>query len=268
MMDKILVNDILEIKDLDNTKIRFVKSNSELDPIDLFKHDRETLLKWQFWNYSKKKSFKEGQITIGFVKISDKKWLLFDVSRVTKDLDRFDGVGYEHETLTEYEKYFGRVIIQYKNKSQNLVRKANSVIAECIVSHILEDKFEDDIFPGYGNVNVSWERLERVLHNTSWKTALENQKGIYLITDKSNGQKYVGSAYGERMIYGRWSDYISHGHGGNKGLKSLEFEYIKHNFNYSILEIYKSTVDDAIILKREAWWKAVLLSKTFGYNEN
>ncbi len=267
-MESILINDILKIEDLDNTKIRFVKSNSELDPIELFKSDRKTLLEWQFWNYSKNKSFKKGQMTIGCVTISDEKWLLFDVSRVTKDLEKFDGVGYEHETLTEYEKYFGRIIIQYKNKSQNLVRKASSVVNQCVVSHVLEDKFEDDTFPGYDDVNITWRRLQKVIHNTSWKTALENQKGVYLITDNSNGKKYVGAAYGDKMIHGRWSNYIHCGHGGNIGLKTLEMEHIKNNFSYSILEIYKSTVDDTVILKREAWWKKTLLSKEFGYNKN
>ena len=62
------------------------------------------------------------------------------------------------------------------------------------------------------------------------------------ITDSSNGKKYVGSATGENMIWGRWKDYIANGNGGNIELKSLDFEYIQKNFRYSILEIYKSTI--------------------------
>ena len=33
-----------------------------------------------------------------------------------------DGVGYEYQILPEYQKYFGRLIIKFKNKSQNMIR--------------------------------------------------------------------------------------------------------------------------------------------------
>ena len=80
---------------------------------------------------------------------------------------------------------------------------------------------------------------------------------------------YVGSAYGTNMIHGRWSNYINNGHGGNIDLqKNLSFEHIQNNFYYSILDIYKSTIDDKIIIKRESWWKNALLTKKFGYNLN
>lgn len=45
---------------------------------------------------------------------------------------------------------------------------------------------------------------------------------MYLITDSSNGKKYVGSATGENMIWGRWKDYIANGNGGNIELKSFD----------------------------------------------
>jgi len=89
-----------------------------------------------------------------------------------------------------------------------------------------------------------------------------------LITDKKTGKMYVGSAYGEDMILGRWTSYVKNGHGGNKELKDLEFDYIKENFRFSILDIYKSTIDDNVILKREAWWKNTLQTREFGYNKN
>src|SRR3954453_19647887 len=37
-------------------------------------------------------------------------------------------IGYEYETLSEYEKYFGRLIIKFKNTSQNMIRNAESVL--------------------------------------------------------------------------------------------------------------------------------------------
>lgn len=264
----IYLNDLLRIEDLRNVKIRFNQSNSEANPIDVFKKDRNSLLNWQFHNYSKNRSFYEGQIAIGFVKIEGDKWLLFDISKITKDLNRFNAVGYEFETLTLYEKYFGRVIIEYKNKAQNLIRMANSVIHECKVIQILEDTFDNDIFPGYENINLSWNDLKRVINKNVWKSTLENQKGIYLITDSNNGKMYVGSAYGNNMIHGRWSDYVRTGHGNNEELKKLSFDYIQKHFRFSILDIYKSTIDDNVIIGRESWWKKTLMTREFGYNKN
>ncbi|MCC7307971.1 MAG: GIY-YIG nuclease family protein [Acidobacteria bacterium] len=266
----ILLNEILNLPDLGNSKIRFVTSNGKDNPIAIFKEDRKRLFEWQFWNYKKGKSFRLNQVAIGLVRIEGDRWLLFDISRITKDLNRLSGVGYEYETLNEYEKYFGRIIIHYKNRSQQMVRKAESVIHDCVVQQILEDTFDDDVFPGYENVNLSWADLKRVLTKSIWKTALENQKGVYLITDKSNGQMYVGSAYGTTMLYGRWSSYVRTGHGGNVELKrdECDFNHIKEHFQYSILDIFKSTIDDDVIIKREQWWKNTLMTRKFGYNKN
>lgn len=271
-MEHIKLNDILRLENLENVKIRFnLMFRHNWNPIEIFKNgDVNILLEGQYWNYKKQKSFKDGQITIGLIRIksNDNLWLLFHIGKITKDLNRFEGVGYEYEVLAEYEKYFGRLIVKFKNKAQTMIRNATSVIEECEVLQILPDTFDNDIFPGYEKVNISWEEMSRILEKENWKTALQNQKGVYLITDISNGKSYVGSAYGENMILGRWKSYIKTGHGGNVGLKFLEFEYIKKNFRYSILDIYKSTADDQLIIERENFWKEVLQSRRFGYNEN
>lgn len=142
------------------------------------------------------------------------------------------------------------------------------MLGDCEVSQILPDVFDNDVFPGYENVDLSWSDLGRVLTKDVWRTALENQKGIYLIVDSSSGKMYVGSAYGECMLLGRWQAYAKNGHGGNVELRNLDFTHVQHYFRYSILEIYKSTTNDTHILARESWWKRVLLTRTFGYNLN
>ncbi|MBN2597792.1 MAG: GIY-YIG nuclease family protein [Marinifilaceae bacterium] len=268
---KILLNELLKLDNLENVKIRFnLMFDGNWNPVEFFKNaDFETLLNGQYGNYNKNKSYKEGQITIGFIRLNEKdSWLLFHIGRITKDLNILNGVGYEYETLSEYEKYFGRLIVKFKNKSQAMIRLATSVINECEIHQILPDTFDNDIFPGYDKVDVSWNELSRVVTKESWRTALENQKGVYLISDKSNGKMYIGSAYGENMLLGRWKSYIKTGHGGNNELKALEFDYIKNNFKYSILDIFKSTTDDKVIISRESWWKEVLQTRIFGYNRN
>jgi hypothetical protein len=272
LANKILLNDILKIDKLENVKIRFnLQFRGNWNPIEVFKNNEfDILLEGQYWNYKNKKSYKSGQVTIGFLPINnyDNLWLLFHVGEITKDLNKLDGVGYEYKTLSDYEKYFGRLIIKFENSVQTMIRKATSVINECEVVQILPDTFDNDIFPGYDKVDVSWEELSRIVKKESWKTALQNQKGVYLITDVSNGKMYVGSAYGENMILGRWQSYIKTGHGGNIELKKMNFNYIKKYFRYSILDIYISTIDDQTIIERESWWKDVLHTRKFGYNIN
>lgn len=257
-MEFIKLNNILKLDNLNNVKIRFnLMFKDNWNPIETFNNNEiETILAGQYWNYNKNKSFKNGQITIGFIRIkSDENfWLLFHIGKITKDLNVLNGIGYKFKTLSEYKKYFGRLIITFKNTSQNMIRNAESVI--------------NDLFLEYDKVNISWDKMCRVLEKDNWKTALQNQKGVYLLTDTSNGKKYVGSAYGENMILSRWRAYVKNRQGGNIRLKQLDFDHIKRNFKYSILDIYKSTTDDQLILERENWWKEVLQSRKFGYNEN
>jgi hypothetical protein len=271
-MNSIKLNDILQIENLQNVKIRFnLMFENNWNPIETFKNKETKLLfDGHYSNYTKNKSFKNGQITIGLIRIKSNEhlWLLFHIGKITKDLNVFSGVGYEYESLPEYEKYCGRLIIRFKNSSQNMIRNADSVMDNCEVDQILPNIFDNDIFPGYDKVNISWQELVRVIEKDTWKTALQNQKGVYLITDISNGKKYIGSASGDDMILTRWKSYVKTGNGNNKKLKELEFDHIKENLRFSILDIYKSTTEKQIIIDRESWWKEVLLSRKFGYNSN
>ena len=97
-MNSIKLNDILRLDNITNVKIRFnLMFAQNWNPIELFKNgDISTMLSGQYWNYNKNKSYKEGQITVGLVKIKPKEdlWLLFHIGQVTKDLNILNGVGY------------------------------------------------------------------------------------------------------------------------------------------------------------------------------
>lgn len=275
-MEKIKLNDILRLEALGNVKIRLnISKEGSWNALKLYHENPNQLLIGNFHNSTKKKWFKENEIVIGLAQIKNDDWLLFDISKITKNYHKFYdrktqstlNTFYEHEKLTEFEKYFGRLIIQF-HKSNAFVTLNGNRIDDFIVKEILPNSLDNDFFPGYDKVNISWEELTRAIEKDTWKTALQNQKGVYLLTDTSNGKKYVGSAYGEDMILGRWVAYVKSGHGGNSGLKKVSFDHIKTFFRYSILDIYKSTTDDKIIIERENWWKEVLQSRRFGYNEN
>ena len=68
------------------------------------------------------------------------------------------------------------------------------------------------------------------------------------------------------------TNYVVNGHGGNTELKRIVdtkgFDYVKKNFQYSVLENYNAKMDDHYILRREAWWKGTLCTRQYGYNKN
>lgn len=274
-IEPIRLNDILRFseEELKNTRIRLNmenKNSESWNPIELFKNGQLTqLINGHYW---KNNSYKTRMTTIAFAKIEKDLWLLFHIGTVTKELDVKDAVGYEYQEVENYKPYFGRLIMKFKHSFQQNIVKAENFINDMYVYKILPQKFSDDSFPGYENVNVSWKELVRLIKNSSWKTALSNQKGVYLITDSKTGKMYVGSATGEKMILQRWNDYLDNGHGGDKKLKELvkskSIDYIRDNFNYSILQIFNSNTDDDFILERESWWKKILLTREFGYNGN
>ena len=165
-------------------------------------------------------------------------------------------------------EFIGKLVVGFKKDFRQSYPNLETCLNNLEVVELKREVIKAE-FPGYDNVNVTWRKLESLIETPIWKTALENQKAVYLIVDTKTGKKYVGSAYGDNMLLGRWRNYIANGHGGNKLLKPLDFEYIKENFKYSILEIFKSSVDDEIIKNRENFWKEVLLTRTdFGYNGN
>ena len=219
-----------------------------------------------------------GKLAICLVYLGGNSWLLTTVKRITKILPNVkNGIGYEAEEIEQYQKYYGRVIVKYHNTNRTPVRLYEKIKNKLEVVEILNSQYMGDEFPGYDNIRLSYDELANVInrHAGGWFGALNNQKAVYLITDTSNGKLYVGSATAKNgMLWSRWSDYIANGHGGNKELIAIVndtakgFEYIKNNFQYTVLENFNSKVDDSYILQRESWWKKVLYSKEFGYNSN
>lgn len=274
-MNKIYLNDLLNFREYKNVKIKFNQWNHYDDPMDKYKENPDVVNEeWLFWR-RKKKYFRIGEIAICMLKLSNDNWLLTTIKKVTKDRNIYEGINYEGKELKEYAKYYGRVIVKYHKKNRSQVMYYGNIAKDMEVQQILPTMFDGDEFPGYDQVRLSFSELETILKRakTDWIGALENQKAVYLISDKSNGKLYVGSATSDNgMLLQRWKDYINNGHGGNTELKKIVnkkgIDYIKKNFQYSILENYNAKIDDNIILKREAWWKKTLLTRDFGYNQN
>ena len=101
-----------------------------------------------------------------------------------------------------------------------------------------------------------------------WRDRISQWRGIYLITDISDGARYVGSAYGVDNLWQRWSEYSISGHGGDALLKTRDAA----NFRFSVLQLLSPTEEIENVLAMEAGWKRRLLTHRadwgFGLNAN
>lgn len=260
-------------------KVHCATPNGENNPLSIWLSGQDNFTKEQ--NIQTKQNF-ERKYILSFCEINKQgEWLFVGI---------YESFGVKETKINEEGKklhiydtklkediggeFIGKLVVGFdlKEESPSAARQRYRYLESLLDKmEVLELKREvlKREFPGYDSVNVSWKELESLIETSAWKTALQNQKAVYLIVDRKTGKKYVGSAYGDNMLLGRWRNYIENGHGGNKLLKTLDFEYIKENFKYSILEIFKSSVDDETIINRESFWKEVLLTRgEFGYNDN
>jgi hypothetical protein len=143
------------------------------------------------------------------------------------------------------------------------------------VQELLREPYSGRSFPGYEDIDLSFEELETLVRNSrpDWKAALESVKGIYLITDTKTGRRYVGSAYSDQGVWSRWCAYVASGHGGNVELRNLvsdpNLSYCRGNFRFALLEHRPFRVPDDLILAREGFWKRILLTRgEQGLNRN
>ena len=276
-MAKIMLNDLLrfDAAEVPNVRVKFNIYNGYDDPLDLYKtNPDEVNVTWFLW-HDDRRYFNVGQTAICLLKLRGDQWLLTTIKKITRLLDVTDGVGYDADEVKEYEQYFGRLVVEYHNPCRTMGRKYENVMDELEVVQILNEQYTGNEFPGYENVRLSYPLLKNIVDRQlpGWVDALRNQKAVYLITDTKTGKLYVGSATSQTgMLPQRWSSYAADGHGGNIELRELVkqqgLDYVKENFQYSILENYNARMDDGYILKRESWWKETLCTRTHGYNKN
>jgi len=123
-------------------------------------------------------------------------------------------------------------------------------------------------FQSFSLVDLDYRDLQNLIQfpdtNLTWVKALSSVNGVYLIKDQTSGKLYVGSAYGDQGIYGRWSAYGKKGHGGNQELMGLN----PANFKFSILEIVPATTTAEGVVDCENRWKEKLGTRQFGLNRN
>lgn len=116
--------------------------------------------------------------------------------------------------------------------------------------------------PDWQNLVLTWAELQVL--PASWRNKLAEWRGIYLIFDVERTQSYIGSAYGQDNILGRWRAYAESGHGGNVKLRASN----PGDLRFSILQRTSPDLlpEDVIALERS--WKSRLHTRVHGLNLN
>ena len=245
------------------------------DPLDVFVRSQDDWKGWNTWRGSRDDFSRRYIFSLIKDYHTSNLWLFGGIFEVTaRHADRYD------VTLVQQgQEFVGRLVVRFdrpKNWKQGRARNLENHYDQLLVSDILRDLYSGETFPGYENINHPFHRLEMIIKNQKqdWKVALENVKGVYLITDTSNNKRYVGSAYGDTGIWSRWACYIdTGGHGWNDELTKLiqaqGIDYARRNFVLTLLEYRPMKTDDTAIIQREGYWKEVLMSRLpWGYNKN
>lgn len=249
-------------------KIHLATGN-EYPPLEAFYSG--TFKEWQ--ENQAQKNFQCDHV-IGLIGLSPSKWLFAGVYQIL-DCELRDGrCFYSSSLLPGQSDVIGRIIVEHNRRSRaSYLWGKESTESDYMVAELREKPMSVGDFPGYHATTVSYSLLKTIVTQSlpSWKGALSNLKGVYLIVDTSNGKQYVGSALGGDGLWQRWSEYVHTGHGGNKELRAVltkkGSEHVS-KFQYSILEIADSYASDYYVRERESYWKNALLSKQFGYNQN
>jgi hypothetical protein len=267
-----LIKELLPFLETNQKNIKIHCAIGRSDKFEpLYSFSKGTFKEWQ--EGQNNKNFKRSFI-LSFIYYKKNEWLFVGIFKSLEVKQRATG-GFEYLTeLTDIGKdLIGRLVVSFEKDFRASYLNLEKHINDLYLSEISKKPYKLDPFPGFENVNVNYSLLKEIIteNEQSWKSALSNVKGVYLISDQMTGKLYVGSAYGEEAFWTRWKNYTETGHGGNVLLKEIlgiNSNDYHGNFSFSILEIMKMNTDDSQIIDREVYWKNILLTRNFGYNKN
>ena len=270
-----LLFDLLRIKSPsikeEDCKIHLAVWNGHDDPVDVFLAGE--FEEWQSWQ--SRRNFERKYIISLLQLPGANKWLFAGgyVSKGSDYIEKEKYYKYNTAELDEFQEFSGRLVVEFARPGRQSYLNAENWSDSIIVAEFKPEKMVVEEFSGYNKVKLSKKRLEIIVSQSvpSWKAALSNVSGVYLITDTKTGKLYVGSATGEGGIWQRWSEYAANGHGGNRELVALLSEKgdeYSDNFQYSVLEIADTHASVNDIQERESHWKDILCSREHGYNAN
>ena len=260
----IMLSDIWPIADPGDYKVHFARYNGHSQPLEVWARSPDEWQKWQEYRPSRN-DFNRSLIfsLMQFYHETDA-WLFGGVFRVLKRYtDR-----YVVELTEQGEAYAGRLKLYSPYRRRTTRPRMENQYHTFQVQEILREPYSGRQFPGYDDIDLSFDELETIVTNErlDWKTPLQNVKGIYLISvHESPVRFYVGAAHGNEGIWSRWGQYIATGHGSNLALRSLlrrrGLDYCRTRFRFALLEAMPFRTPDEAVQAREHHWKDILSTR-------
>jgi hypothetical protein len=160
-----------------------------------------------------------------------------------------------------YSQWKGKLIVDWPPPERAWWRRAHRNVMP--IHAILEDGALDTAMKRWDELDFSWGQLAALPKR--WQAKLAEWRGIYYIFDTSAGKGYVGSACGSENLLGRWRNYATSGHGGNRLLKHRDPQH----FRFTILELVAPDEEAEEVIRLESSWKERLHSRhPAGLNDN
>lgn len=257
--------------DPEECKLHLATWNGEENPIDVFLAGNFD--EWQRWQT--KRNFERKYVIALIALPAQNQWLFAGLYTAHGSEWKEERHLHYYQMLpdascTEFE---GRLVVSFSRTGRQPYLNAENWATEISVAELKAEKLSIAEFPGYRSINLSKGELDTIVRQSieSWRAALSNVAGVYVISDAASGKLYVGSATGEGGIWQRWNQYAATGHGGNKELRELLREtgaISAENFRFAVLEIADIHSSEKELLRRESHWKEVLLTREHGYNAN
>jgi hypothetical protein len=158
------------------------------------------------------------------------------------------------------QQWKGKLVFDWPPPEVSWVRRAER--NTFTVKAILEDSALDRDMPSWDRLVLTWAELQSLPKR--WIATLMQWRGVYFVHDTKCAKAYVGSAYGDQNIYGRWMNYAATGDGGNKLLRDRNPD----GFQFSILQLLSPVLDPESVITVESSWKDRLHTRQFGLNVN
>lgn len=169
-----------------------------------------------------------------------------EVERLTSTIIQPHDLCYDLVLIEALAEYRGRLVIDWGLGFIKWVQGGKNIkpITE------LRRQITEPAFPGYHRFTTGLAAVPTL--PATWRGALEQVRGAYVLTHVPTKQLYVGSAYGGDGFYSRW---LKHAKDPDPiGLKELQVTQAA----VSILEVTAAAWGEAEALDAEAHWKRIL----------
>jgi hypothetical protein len=163
------------------------------------------------------------------------------------NVDKAPKLWFELKLVDFYSQWKGRLVLAWPPPERAWYRRAHR--NQLPIHAIHEDSAFESRMPPWDQIDLRWEDL--AVLPQAWKAALAQWRGIYLIFDEAAKKSYVGSAYGESNLLGRWLNYASTKDGGNKLLRDRD----PRGFSFTILQRVSPDLEPDEVIRLEASWK-------------